>query len=304
MKIHLLGFSLVALSLFSCSKEELSQDSVVDTNMGEQHSTPLDQWIMENYTLPYGMEVAYRWNKHVNQHGTYAYPPSIDKVQPILETLKELWIDVYTSAEIGGEHFFLGKNPLKIYLYGGAALDVNGVEMLGNREASSLELSIYHVDSFDRKDPNKLFVLMRSVHHQFAKRLADVYPYDRNDFLKFSDGHYMRTTDFLNRTSLPKTGKEFLKLRDYSMKNGFCTLQSMVLPEDDFAEMTSVMLLYNPTEIERQFTHETVKKKKEFVENYYAQQVKIPFRKLQVACIKKMNAFQHKQKENETKQKR
>ena len=295
MKKDLISFFILVLFFTSCSKERLSTDSVVDANLGEHHPTELDTWIIENYTKPYGIEVVYRWDPNVIQDGTYAYPASIGKIQTILETLKELWIDVYVNPEIGGDRFFLGKNPLKIYLYGGRALDVNGVEMLGNSKAGSLEMSVYNVDKFNPHSKDDLFVFMRSVHHQFAKRLADVYPYDRNKFLMFSDGYYMRTTDFLNRTSLPTTGKSFLLIRDYATKAGFCTLPAMVLPEDDFAEMTSVMLMTNPNELKRKFTHAALKEKQEFIEEYYMRQVKIPFRKLQVACIKKMNAFQQKQ---------
>lgn len=300
MKITVVWLSVMVTFLLSCSQEELSSDSVVDIGLKGPQRTELDEWIMTNYTIPYGIDVVYRWDKNVNLDGTFSYPPSLEKVKPVLETLKALWIDLYTSTGIGGENFFLGKNPLKIYLYGGSSLDVNGVEMIGNPQTGSLEMSIYHVDDFDSTDKDKLFVLMRSVHHQFAKRLADVYPYNRDKFLKFSDGKYMRTTDFLNRTGLPKGGKDFFAIRDYAMKKGFCTLPAMVLPDDDFAEMTSVMLMYNPRDIEKAFTHASVKAKKQFIEDYYTQNVKMSFRKLQIACIKKMNAFQQKNISHET----
>ena len=294
MKIKIFCLSLFSLFCLACSEEDLSADSVVDSSMGEIARTELDNWIMDNYTKPYGIEVVYNWDKNASQDGTYAYPPEAEKVQPVLEAIKELWIGLYTAPELGGEKFMLGKNPIKIFMYGGRALDVNGVEMICNAEASSSEMYIYNVNDFDPADEDKVFVLMRSIHHQFVKRLAEVYPYDRNRFAAFSLDGYMRSTDFLNRTSLPKVGKDLLIIRKYAMDRGFCTIHSMILPDEDFAEMVSVMLMYTPSEIEELMTNETVLAKKGFVEDYFEHDVKLSLRKLQVSSIKKMRAFHQK----------
>ena len=294
MKIKILCFSILAMLCTACSEEDLSADSVVDSSMPDIQHTELDKWIMDNYTRPYGIEVVYSWDKNASQDGTYAYPPKTEKVKPVLEAIREMWIDLYLDPQIGGKDFMQEKNPVKIYMYGGRALDVNGVEMIANSQASHSEMYIYNVNDFDPSDQDKVFVLMRSIHHQFAHRLAEVYPYQRNEFLRFSERSYMKSTDFLNRTSLPKTGKDLLIMRKYAMDRGFCTIHSMVLPDDDFAEMVSVMLMYTPNEIAQQMTNEKVLAKKDFIEDYFEYNVKISLRQLQVSSIKKIRAFHQK----------
>ena len=168
------------LLLAGCEQEAaLSDQSVVDLGAVQRNRTELDEWILNTFTRPYGIEIEYRWDKNVAQNGSYTYPPEAANVKSVLETIKALWIDLYTASDLGGEKFFLGKNPVKIYMYGGKNIDGNGVELLGNTEATTNEMFLYNVNDFDPKDEDKVFILMRSVHHQFAKRLMELFPYEQ-----------------------------------------------------------------------------------------------------------------------------
>ena len=170
-----LYFLVTSFLLAGCEKEApLSDRSVVEAGAVEHEKTELDKWILDTFTLPYGIEVEYRWDKNVVQNGSYIYPPEVANVKSVLKAIKALWIDLYTSPDLGGEKFLLGKNPLKIYMYGGRNVDGNGMELLDNPEATTNEMFLYNINEFDPKDEDKVFVLMRSVHHQFARHLMEL----------------------------------------------------------------------------------------------------------------------------------
>lgn len=190
-------YILISMALLGCSQEKLSDQSVVDANAVQRNQTELDTWIRNEFTLPYGIEVNYRWDGNVAQKGSYTYPPQSKNVRKVLETIKYLWLDVYQMHNIGGKDFMKGKSPIKIYMYGGKNIDENGVELLTNNTTSSAEMYLYDVDNFDDKNYAKVFWLMRSVHHQFAKRLTELFPYQRDKFLSISHNSYVANTSQL-----------------------------------------------------------------------------------------------------------
>lgn len=192
--IILCGFALMA-----CQKEKLSPQSVVEANKVQRQHTDLDNYITQEFTKPYGIEIKYRWDSNSSVKGTHLYPPKTEKVQEVLETIKHLWLEFYTLNNVGGVDFFKGKNPLRIHLFGGANLDNNGVELVGSNTASAIEMYLYNVNDFDSKDYAKVFILMRSVHHQFAKRLMELYPYEQDKFLTISQKKYLGNTADLSK---------------------------------------------------------------------------------------------------------
>jgi substrate import-associated zinc metallohydrolase lipoprotein len=136
--------------LAGCEEEaSLSARSVVEAGETERERTELDKWILDTFTRPYGIEVEYRWDKNAVQNGSYIYPPEVANVKSVLNTIKTLWIDLYTATELGGDKFLLGKNPLKIYMYGGRNVDGNGMELLDNLEATTNEMFLYNVNEFN-----------------------------------------------------------------------------------------------------------------------------------------------------------
>ena len=187
-------YIVLTLVLLSCNKEKLSERSVVDDNTVQRTYTELDKWIDNELTIPYGIEVNYRWDGNTAQKGSHTYPPEAKNIQKVLEAIKYLWLETYTLANVGGKDFLKGKNPIKIYMYGGKNIDENGVELLANSTTTSAELYLYDVNNFDNKDFAKVFTLMRSVHHQFAKRLMELYPYDRDKFLLIHPKGYVSDT--------------------------------------------------------------------------------------------------------------
>lgn len=309
---------VTSLLLVGCEKEApLSDRSVVEAGMVEREKTELDKWILDTFTHPYGIEVEYRWDKNVVQNGSYAYPPEISKVKGVLETIKTLWIDLYTAPEIGGEKFLLGKNPLKIYMYGGKGVDGNGMELMDNPEITTNEMSLYDVNEFNPKDEDKVFILMRSVHHQFARHLMELFPYDRNKFLSISRNKYLGSSKSIAHIFKGETqGRRVFVLARYVNRKGFFTFHSLLSPEKDFAEIISSKLTHSPKDILKALTeaktpyiassdqdlqnkyneqaaqaYKDLTEKQVFVEDYFNQEIKISLNYLQLISIKQLKAF-------------
>ena len=251
IKITQIAFILsFILSCVACSEDKLSGNSVIDENKTQIEATELDNWILNNITKPYGIEVIYRWEKNSNADGIYIYPPKIEKVRAVLEAVKELGLDTYLLKEVGGKDFLLGRLPIKLYLYGGGNPDENGVERLYNPQLTAAEMCIYNVNEFEPTDFDKVFVLMRSVHHQLAKRLMQFVSYDRDKFYAISGHRYTGTTEPIAAPlGYAKTGKERFGLDNYANKRGFYTMLSFLSAEDDFAEIISSTLTSTPKEV-------------------------------------------------------
>lgn len=236
-----------------CQSTQLSDTSVLAPTSETTKESELDQWIMQFITLPYQIEVLYRWDEK-ELLGTYVYPPQEEKVRSVLETVKTLFLESFELPAVGGLSYLKGKLPIRIKMYGGPNLDPNGVELLYNPIGTPVEMSIYNVNSFDPNDPEKVYLLMRSVFHQFAKRMLELYPYDRDKFYRISGHRYLSSTEPIAIPLSYRQGyKERFGLDTYAGKRGCYTMYALLSAEDDMAEMISATLLSTPQEIEYLF---------------------------------------------------
>ena len=212
---------LLPCFLQACTNDSLSPQSVVDAGSAQNPQTELDRWIADSITAPYNIEVVYRWQKNANTGTTFVSPPKPDNVKAILRAVRELCFETYRQESLGGEHFLQGKTPLRVYLYGGKNVDENGVELLNNPLLTPSEMCIFRVDDFKAGDTDKMYALMRSVHHQFARRLAELVAYDRDKFTAISGHRYTGSTEPLAAPlGYSKKEKDYFGLADYANKRG------------------------------------------------------------------------------------
>lgn len=314
-----MGILSLCLSLSGCEKDDLDDESVIVMTPVSKEEKELKEWIEEHFVRPYNINVVYKWNKNHTQEGSYTYPPEISKVKSVLETIKTLWIDIYTLEDMGGEHFFKEKAPIHIYLYGGRHLDGNGVELIGNSDATTKEMFLYNVNEFDPNNEAEVYALMRCVHHQYLKLLMETLPYDRNQFLKISRNRYDASTKFIADIKKGNAyGAGLFKPSPYAHRRGFFTFHSFLSLENDFAEIGSVMLTHTPKEIdlalkeaatplwdanpeqqdknneEARQAHKELSEKLEFVKKYFKETVKISLNNLQLVSVKALKQYSKK----------
>ncbi len=300
--------------LTACSgSDELSEDSVVDKNRVIKNQTELDLWIYKNFTKPYGIEIKYRWDKNTAPQGTYNYPPEQAKVKEVLEAVKFLWIETYTLPNVGGKDFMKGKNPIRIYMYGGRNLDSRGVELISSPNSTGVEMSIYNVNKFDSKNYDEVYMLTRILHHQFARRLMELYPYKRDAFLSVSKKKYLPSTEDIKLLNLSQ--KRIYQIRESANKLGFFTHLSRLSAEDDFAEIISTTLTNSQTAIKgalisaktpyedddwevQKIYNERAKQafkeistKQKMVYEYFDKEIGINIKRMQIISVQRIKAF-------------
>ena len=245
-KYFLAYIGLWALLATSCQHDTLSDDSVVDSNATQ---TQTAQWIEQHFTKVYGPEVVYQWQKNNSQKGVYVYPPDTTNIKQVLNAISSLCFDTFRDIQMEGKGNLLNYClPVRITLYGGGNPDKNGVERMYNIASQPVEMSIYHVNDFDANDKQKVHRLVRSVYHQMMKRVLEQMPYNRAKFAAISEGKYITDTQLLSEIN---GANNDIGLVGYANKRGFYTYLSMLNPEDDMAEMLSVILTSTPARLKQ-----------------------------------------------------
>lgn len=243
----------IVSSLFSCAQEEaLREESVLPkiSDSRDISTKDLDKWIYEAFTKPYNIEVIYQWDRLAVGIDSYTYPPREEKVIPLLKSVKALWLDVYEQTTGFSKSHLMGKIPLRIYLFGGKGLDRFGFELLTSPKSSALELYLYDINDFDTTNPDRVYALSRSLHHQFIRRLTDLIPYDRDAFYRISENSYPDSTEELVKVmQQDKTLTQRFGLRPYANTRGFTTAYAMLSPEADFIETISSYICHTPSEM-------------------------------------------------------
>lgn len=238
--------TLMALSLGACTSDERpTEGSVVEIPAHRLQLSELDSWIDATF-LPYGIEVVYRWDKHAVAYGSYAYPPAVERVKPVLELIKTLCLDLYNHTGAEGRPFLQAKTPLRIYLFGGKGLDSRGFELVSAPKASALELYVYNVNAFEPSSDDAVYSLIHSVHHQLLRRLMELYPYDRDAFRRLSDYSEVGIELAIEGQAKAQTARERFGVSSFANSDGFLTIYGMLDSEADFADMITVSLCNHP----------------------------------------------------------
>lgn len=304
---------IMALLTTACQQDKLSEESVIETNSKQ---TNTEQWIEQHFTMVYGPEVVYRWNKGGMQNGVYVYPPDTTHIKAVLNTIATLCFDTFKDINIEGRGRLLNFClPVRITLYGGGNPDRNGFERMYNLGTQPIEMSIYHVNDFDVNDDKKVFRLVRSVYHQMMKRMLEQLPYNRQAFAAISDGKYLGDTQLLAQIS---GANNELGLVGYANKRGFATYLSMLNAEDDMAEMLSITLTSSPAQMkqaeeeahtpdydidpavnkvyeqEAEQAYKDLTTKRRFVEDYVTENWHTSLLTIQIKSVRALNKFLNK----------
>jgi len=223
-KIHLV-IALVTAGLFqSCSNEnEKLTGSNIDSTTPSLNST--DDWIRENYTTPYNIEVTYRWDEGRVDLNKFLFPPTLEKVIPIMKAVKAIWIDTYTA--VGGEDFVKKIAPRELVLIGGFNLNEDGTRTLGFAEGGK-NIVLFEANLIDLKDKASITQFVRTLQHEYTHILNQQFRFDEAAFKQITPGGY--------------TAQWFNERLDVSNKQGFITNYSRLNHTEDFAEMTATLL--------------------------------------------------------------
>ncbi|PXY03226.1 hypothetical protein DF185_03845 [Marinifilum breve] len=250
---------ILAAAFVACDDDENLGESniVVETQMNE-----IDQWIFNNLTEPYNIEVKYRWDDTELENKKVLTAAALDKVLPFLKTLKKSWIEPY--EELGGETFVKSYIPKLIILVGSRNLNNDGTMVQGTAEGGR-KVVLYQINEFDPEyqSSSKSFLkrMLHIMHHEFGHILhqAVMYP---DEFKLVTPGGY--TSAWMNVSD------------EQALNEGFITPYSKLDVDENFVETIATILTNSNDEYEAIISRasasgqEILRIKEEIVVKYFA----------------------------------
>ncbi|MCL3780316.1 hypothetical protein EMN47_07905 [Prolixibacteraceae bacterium JC049] len=220
-------FACCATLFFACDSDDDLGESNITINVQRNE---IDQWILDNLTKPYNIEVKYKWDDSELPNDKVLTPPSMDKVIPFLEVLKNVWIESYEQA--GGGTFVRKYVPKQIILVGSKSFNDNGTITQGTAEGGR-KVVLYQINEFKKSDKEFLKRLFHVMHHEFGHILHQqvLYP---DEYKMITPAGY--TAAWMN-----------VSLQD-ALNEGFITPYAKNIIDDDWVEMIATMLTNSKAE--------------------------------------------------------
>ncbi|WP_298780126.1 substrate import-associated zinc metallohydrolase lipoprotein [uncultured Polaribacter sp.] len=219
----------------ACNPEENKlTESNLDTDTPELNVT--DSWLREYFTIPYNIEVNYKWHEGRVDLDRYLSPPTLEKVIPVMDIVKQVWIDTY--SELGGENFIKEIAPRELLLVGGKNLNPSGTRTLGFAEGGK-NIVLFETDLINVKDKSEVTMFVKTIQHEYAHILNQQIRYDEEAFKEITPSGY--TSQWYN----PADEEERF---DIANSQGFITDYARLNENEDFAEMLETILTNNAEE--------------------------------------------------------
>ena len=244
-------------------------------NDNKNTPTALDNWLYDNFTAPYNIDVKYRWDGSELDPYKNLVPPKVDKIQGVMEVIRHVWIDPYTT--LAGADFIKVYCPKQFVLVGSANYNFDGSTVLGTAEGGRKVL-LYVINRFDPDDYAAVKNLIHTVEHEFGHILNQNISYP-SEFKEITAGSY--------------TGNWATYSDASARAMGFITSYAMASPDEDFVEMIAMMLVEGKAGYERILSCETnaasralIRKKEQAVVAYFQKSYHMDFYALQTEVQK------------------
>lgn len=286
-------FSVAALlfaGLLSCRKEQLTGNADDIPGLGGDTwvKGAIDDWILSNLTQPYNVAVKYKWDQSEMEFNKIIVPPDEAKVIPVLNAVKQVWIDNYVAET---DALFMKKYCPKFFvLAGSASWNLDGTITLGQAEGGR-KILLYQLNDFRIKgmngyQPADSFVVKQMFHtiqHEFAHILHQnvMYP---PEFKQISVGGY--TSNWNNVSD------------EAANEMGFISAYAMSFPDEDFVEMAALMLVEGKTwfdtmvnNLSDEASQTKLRQKEAAVVNYFKEVWNINFYSLQARTRSSITAL-------------
>ena len=178
--INILAATALLVLAASCSKNDDFTESIFDTSVqtiDQNASTaPFDQWLYDNFVVPYNTEIQYKFNYPASNLSFQLSPADYDKSQLLANFIKYLFYDVYTLY--GGQDFMKLYGPRIFHFIGSSAYaPTTGTETLGYASAG-VKITLIGVNNLkmwksdNQYTPGDIDELNRqqfhTMHHEFS----------------------------------------------------------------------------------------------------------------------------------------
>lgn len=237
MKIFKTVAAIIAMAsvvgMTSCRVTETIDPDLEIPGLGghEYAKTELDYWLEETFLVPYNIEIVYRWDavqfySNVNKR---LVPVDVEKVKPMMTTLSKVWFEPYRNVAPYG---FLQKyTPKKVILAGSPEYASDGSSMVLGTAEGAVKIFLSNANAFNPSNKSTLKNYLHVIEHEFVHVLNQAVNYDP-EFRAV-------TTSFYDPTGWTKYDYDNTE----AYQRGFLSNYSMSSPDEDFAEVMSLLLV-------------------------------------------------------------
>ena len=148
MRIALLLMAVGLMSV-SCEEEKLDTSMRIPGLGGEEYiPNEIDEWLYDNFTAPYNIEVIYRWDASQVQSSWLRpiVPVEEDSVVTFMTAIRDVRFEPYERAV--GDVFLKKMTPKQVVLGGSGEYQFGAIK-LGQAEGG-LKILLLNVNNFDR----------------------------------------------------------------------------------------------------------------------------------------------------------
>jgi substrate import-associated zinc metallohydrolase lipoprotein len=224
-KITYLVVALIAVSLGSCSEDDLDPNSIFDSET-EFVENAFDAWIYNNYTKPYNIDFKYRFDEKEADYDYNLAPADYTKAIALAKMTKHVWIGSY--EELAGTEFIRTYCPKIMFLVGSVAYNSQGSVVLGTAEGG-LKITLYNVNSINVNHPDLDMLnywFFKTMHHEFGHILHQTKSFS-TDFNLISASNYQSSS--------------WVNVSDQEALNmGFVSPYASSETQEDFVEIISI----------------------------------------------------------------
>ncbi|MDT3356414.1 MAG: putative zinc-binding metallopeptidase [Bacteroidota bacterium] len=232
--IYLLIMAVVSIAIASCSKDKLSEDSVISVSSTEKNA--FDYWLDLNFLKPYNIDFHYRYDFKESDKGYVTIPADYDASIIYAHLVKYLCIDTYD--EVAGVDFTKAYFPKMFFLIGEWEYNNNYTYILGTAEGGKkIMLSgvntlpavfeDYSGDAFIEELNNSY---IKTIHHEFTHII--------NQTKAYPDSFKDITPVTYEKDAWSETDDNFLS-------RGYITKYAQNEPREDFAELLSEYITHD-----------------------------------------------------------
>ena len=187
--LYILCVTVFLMTICSCRNDDDFSESIFDTTVAvvDPNSTtaPFDQWLYDNFVVPYNLEIQYKFNLPASKLEYQLAPADYKKSQLLSYFIKYLFYDVYT--EHAGEEFMKKYGPRIIHFIGSAAASpTTGTEELGYA-SGGVKITLIKVNEMKMWSPTNLYSAVdletlnqyqfHTMHHEFSHILHQTKSY-------------------------------------------------------------------------------------------------------------------------------
>lgn len=225
-------FAAAMLLSVGCREKQEIADDIVIPGLGgtEEIANELDNWLYENFTKPYNIDVVYRWDAaqmYSSLSGSKLVPVKYDVVKPMMAALRDVWFEPYIQAS-GSADFLKKMAPKKVVLVGSPEYEQGAIK-LGQAEGGR-KILLLNANGFDASNVDGLKSALNTIEHEFAHILHQTILFDQ-EFQQISAGLY------------DSSGWRYVEPED-AYAQGFVSPYAMSGKDEDFVETVSRILVY------------------------------------------------------------